>query len=173
LHRVFFPEPLVFAMTFAYQPFLRATLSLLGWILLCFLPATLGALFMPGDWYASLQKPTWNPPGWVFGPVWSTLYLLMGISVWLVWMRGGFTAHRRPLSLFLVQLALNAAWTPLFFGLQRPDLALVEIMVLWGAILWTIREFWRINRWASALLWPYLLWVSFATILNATLWWMN
>lgn len=98
---------------------------------------------------------------------------MMGVAVWLVWKRGGFSVQRRPLGAFLVQLALNTLWTPLFFGLHRPDLALAEIMLLWVAIAWTIAAFWRVHRFAAVLLLPYLAWVSFATILNAALWRLN
>lgn len=152
---------------------MRRWLALAGWVLLCFAAASLGGLFMPGAWFAALKKPAWNPPGWVFGPVWSVLYTMMAVSAWLVWQRGGFAAQRRPLRLFLAQLALNAAWTPLFFGLHRPGVALAEIILLWLAIAWTIVAFWPVQRSAAWLLTPYLAWVSFATVLNGTLWWLN
>ena len=112
----------------------KTLLGLIGWLLLCFAPALLGARFMPGEWYAALQKPAWNPPGWIFGPVWSALYTMMAVAAWLVWKRGGFAGQSRPLGWFLAQLILNAAWTPLFFGLHRPDLAFAEILLLWLAI---------------------------------------
>jgi tryptophan-rich sensory protein len=152
---------------------LRAGLSLGGWLLLCFAAAALGGLFMPGEWYASLKKPAWNPPGWIFGRVWTALYAMMAVAAWLVWKRGGFAAQRRPLALFLVQLALNAAWTPLFFGLHRPGLAFAEILLLWLAIAATIAVFRRVSRAAAWLLMPYLVWVSFAAALNFTLWRLN
>ncbi len=152
---------------------LRPALALVGWLLLSFAAAYFGGLFMPGDWYASLKKPTWNPPGWVFGPVWTALYAMMGVAAWLVWKRGGFAVQRRPLALFLIQLALNAAWTPLFFGLHRPGLAFAEIVLLWLAIAATIRAFRHVSRPAAWLLAPYLVWVSFASVLNFTLWRMN
>ena len=101
-------------------------LALVGWVLLCFAAASLGGLFMPGEWYASLKKPTWHPPAWIFGPVWTALYTAMAVAAWLVWRRGGWAAQRRPLLLFLAQLALNAVWTPLFFGLHRTGLAVAE-----------------------------------------------
>ena len=151
----------------------RSLLGLAGWLLLSFAPATLGALFMPGDWYATLRKPAWNPPGWIFGPVWTLLYILMGVAAWRVWRRGGFPAQRPALVPYLVQLALNAAWTPLFFGLHRPGLAFAEIILLWLAILWTMAAFARVDRVAAGLLAPYLAWVSFASVLNATLWRLN
>lgn len=151
----------------------KSTFGLLLWVLLCFAAAWPGALFMPGEWYAGLNKPSWNPPGWLFGPVWTTLYAMMAVAAWRVWRVSGFAARRRPLSLFLVQLALNALWTPLFFGLQRPGLAFVEILLLWLAIAWTIAAFRKVDRLAAGLLWPYLAWVSFAAVLNGTLWFLN
>lgn len=147
--------------------------GLCGWVLLCFGAASLGAVFMPDEWYASLKKPSWNPPGWVFGPVWTALYTMMAVAAWLVWKRGGFTEQRRALTLFLVQLALNAVWTPLFFGLHRPDVAFAEILLLWLAIAWTVMSFWPVHRAAAGLLCPYLAWVSFAAVLNGTLWRLN
>ena len=147
--------------------------GLMGWLVLCFGAASLGAFFMPGEWYAGIRKPSWNPPGWVFGPVWSALYTMMAVAAWLVWKRGGWGVQRRPLAVFLVQWALNALWTPLFFGWHRPGWAFVEILLLWLAIIWTLREFWRVHRTAAMLLVPYLMWVTFASVLNGTLWWLN
>jgi len=151
----------------------KTMLGLCGWLLLCFAAASLGAVFMPGEWYAALRKPAWNPPGWVFGPVWSTLYTMMAVAAWLVWKRGGFAAQRRPLALFLAQLALNAVWTPLFFGLHRPGVAFAEIVLLWLAIAATLVAFRPVSRAAAWLLAPYLAWVSFAAALNGTLWRLN
>lgn len=151
----------------------RSVLALCGFLLACFAAASLGALFMPGEWYGSLRKPSWNPPGWLFGPVWSTLYTLMAVAAWLVWKRGGFAAQAKPLGLFLAQLVLNAAWTPLFFGLHWMGLAFAEIIVLWLAIAATIAAFWSVSRVAAWLLAPYLAWVGFAAVLNGTLWWLN
>lgn len=128
---------------------------------------------MPGEWYASLKKPSWNPPGWIFGPVWSALYTMMGIAAWLVWKSGGWAAQRRPLILFLVQLILNAIWTPLFFGLHQPGIAFAEILILWLGIAATLKAFRPVNTVAAWLLVPYLIWVSFASVLNGTLWRLN
>ncbi len=152
---------------------LRSASALIGWVALCFLAATGGAFFLPGQWYASLNKPSWNPPGWIFGPVWSALYAMMAIAAWLVWRRGGFAAQRSPLRWFVVQLALNAIWTPLFFGLHAPGWAFAEILMLWLAIAATVVAFWRVSRPAAGLLVPYLLWVGFASWLNYTLWRLN
>ena len=151
----------------------RQILALVGWVLICFATASLGSLFMPGEWYASLKKPTWLPPAWIFGPVWTALYTVMAVAAWLVWRRGGWATHRRPLLLFLAQLALNAVWTPLFLGLHRPGLAFAEIVLLWLAIAATLAAFCSVSRAATWLLVPYLAWVSFAAVLNFTLWRMN
>ena len=151
----------------------RQTLALMGWVLLCFGAAAMGGLFMPGEWYATLKKPSWNPPGWIFGPVWTALYMMMAVAAWLVWKRGGFAAQRRPLMLFLVQLALNAAWTPLFFGLHWTGVAFAEIVLLCLAIAATIAAFRPVGRVAAWLLAPYLAWVSFAAVLNCVLWRLN
>ena len=138
-----------------------------------FAAAAVGSQFMPGAWYAALAKPSWNPPNWIFGPVWSMLYVLMAVAAWLVWQRGGWAKQAAPLRLFLLQLALNATWSWLFFGRQRPDLAFYEILTLWAAILATLDRFWRVRPLAGALLIPYLAWVSFAAVLNFTLWRLN
>ncbi len=143
------------------------------WILACFATAAPAALFPPGDWYLALNKPDWHPPTWVFGPVWSTLYVLMAVSAWLVWRQGGFARQLRPLSLFLVQLVLNAAWSPLFFGLKQPGIAFAEILLLWLAIAATLVSFHRVHRIAAWLLVPYIAWVSFAAFLNGVLWQLN
>ncbi len=154
------------------SPMIRL-LALFAWVMLCFGAAAMGAFFPPGDWYASLNKPAWNPPSWLFGPVWTALYLMMAIAAWLVWRRGGFRANRQPLGWFLAQLGLNAAWSPLFFGLQWPGVAFAEILLLWCAIAGTLVSFLRVNRVAGGLLAPYLAWVSFAAVLNFALWRMN
>ena len=133
--------------------------------------ATMGGV---RDWYPTLVRPSFAPPTWVFGPVWTTLYLMMGFAAWLVWQRRGTGAQvRTALVLFTVQLVLNALWSPLFFGLRSPGLALAEIVVLWWAILATLVVFWKVRPVAGGLLVPYLAWVSFATILNAGFWLLN
>jgi benzodiazapine receptor len=148
-------------------------LGLGAWLVICFVAPALGAFAMPDAWYASLEKPWWNPPGWLFGPVWTLLYTMMAVAAWLVWRRGGFALQRGPLTLFLAQLAFNAAWTPLFFDLHRPGLAFVDIVLLWLTLTATIIAFLRVHRGAARLLAPYLIWVTFASVLNFTLWRMN
>ncbi len=143
------------------------------WLFICFCAPALGFSAGPGPWFDQLHKPTWNPPGWLFGPVWTFLYLTMGVAAWLVWRRGGFGTQRGPLQLFLVQLALNALWTPLFFGLHQPGFAFVDIVFLWIALVATIFTFLRAHRPAGLLLLPYLVWVSFASFLNFTIWQLN
>ncbi|MEN9678424.1 MAG: hypothetical protein RIS76_4320, partial [Verrucomicrobiota bacterium] len=120
-----------------------------------------------------LRKPDWNPPSWIFAPVWSALYTMMAVAAWLVWRRGGWREQRGPLGCFLLQWFLNALWTPLFFGLHLPGIALVEILMLWGALVVTAVCFWRVRPVAGVLLLPYLAWVSFAAFLNFTLWRLN
>ncbi|MCD0473396.1 tryptophan-rich sensory protein [Flavobacterium sp. EDS] len=126
-------------------------------------------------WYPTLIKPSFNPPNWVFAPAWSLLYLLMGVAAGLVWDRIEYEkeAVKNALVFFAIQLALNALWSYLFFGLMNPLLALIEIFVLWLMIYETLLKFIKINKVAGYLLVPYLLWVSFATILNASIWWLN
>jgi translocator protein len=152
------------------EPKLRNSLALVGFIIITFCAPALGAFSMPGSWYAGLNKPSWNPPAWIFGPAWTLLYTLMAVAAWLVWKRAGFT---RPLALYFVQLVLNAAWTPIFFGAHELGWALIEIIALWIAIALTQISFFRVNRAAGWLLAPYLAWVTFATALNYTLWQMN
>ncbi|MBM3357182.1 MAG: tryptophan-rich sensory protein [Betaproteobacteria bacterium] len=148
-------------------------LALAAWVALSFAAAAPGIAWPPGEWYAQLAKPAWTPPNWVFGPVWTALYAMMGVAAWRVWRRGGFAKARGALPLFLAQLALNAAWTPAFFGLHLPGVAFAIIAVLWLAIAATARAFLRHDRVASLLLLPYLVWVSYAAALNLALWRMN
>jgi translocator protein len=148
----------------------RSSLVLIGLTVVTFLAPLLGAIFPPGDWYGTLNKPSWNPPGWLFGPVWTILYLMMATAAWLVWKRCGWG---KALGWYGVQLALNAAWTPVFFGAQQPGWALVTIIALWSAIGVTSIGFFRASRVAWWLMMPYLGWVSFAAVLNYTLWRIN
>lgn len=157
-----------------YQPSGRLqALALIGWLALCFAAAGTAAFVSIDGWYAALQKPSWNPPPWVFGPAWTVLYFCMAVAAWLVWREGGWKTQGRALGLFLVQWALNALWTPIFFGLHRPGLAFAEIVILWLLLAATLAAFWRINKAAGALLVPYLTWVSFAAALNFAIWRLN
>lgn len=124
-------------------------------------------------WYQALEKPSFNPPDWVFAPVWTALYVMMAIAGWRVWRRPRIAARWTALTVFGVQLALNLTWSLLFFGLQRIDLALAEIVILLLAIGVNTVVFWRIDRLAGAFFVPYLLWVAYATALNASLWLLN
>lgn len=147
----------------------RSRWFLLPWALLPFLAAAGGAAFPPDAWFAALIKPLWQPPNWLFGPVWTVLYLMMGVAAGLVWLRGPSPLVRAALVAFGVQLLLNALWTPAFFGAHALGAALIVILALWLAILVCVVRFARVSRWAAALLVPYLAWVSFATALNAEL----
>lgn len=142
-------------------------------LVLAFTPGVIGSLFPPGDWYAGLVKPALTPPGWVFPLAWTTLYATIGVSLYLFLARTPPGARRGPLIAFGLQLGLNAAWSWLFFGLHAPGVALVEIGMMWCAILATIIAFSRSSRTAATLLVPYLAWVSFATYLNAATWYWN
>jgi len=138
--------------------------------------AGVGGLFTSssvGTWYASLDKPAITPPGWVFGPVWTVLYILMGVAAWLVFRRRAASPVGWPLAVFGAHLLLNAGWSALFFGAQRIDLALIEIVFLWTGILATLLLFWRVRLLAGLLMAPYLAWVSFASVLNFLLWRLN
>ena len=126
------------------------------------------------NWYSTLTKPSFNPPAWVFGPAWTVLYILMGVAAFLVWRQGlEVGGVKIALTVFVVQLALNGLWSILFFGMQAPGWALLEVLLLWIAIGVTTVLFWRVAPTAGALLLPYWGWVSFATVLNASLWWLN
>jgi translocator protein len=149
---------------------MKSAFALAGWIALTFCAALTGFFIQPAGYYVSLAKPSWSPPAWVFGPVWTALYLMMAVAAWLVWRQGGWRAQRAPLSLYLLQLALNALWTPVFFGLRSPGLALVVIVSLGAAIVLTGRAFRPVSRIASWLLVPYLAWVVFAAALNFSIW---
>ncbi len=149
-----------------------AILSLLGTLLLVFGVAAIGGLATASSvdtWYRALEKPVFNPPDWVFGPAWTALYLMMAVAAWRVLRNGGWTPASGALSLFAAQLALNGLWSVLFFGLRRPEWALFEILLLWLAILLSTRRFFAHDRIAGWLMLPYLAWVSFATLLNASI----
>lgn len=154
---------------------LTQTIGLLGWLALCLAVAALGARasITAASFYGELTRPAWAPPGSVFGPVWSVLYLMMAVAAWLVWRERGWSAARAALTLFIVQLAANALWSWLFFAWRKGAWASAEIVVLWALILATVVSFWRIRPLAGALLLPYLAWVSFATFLCITIWRLN
>ncbi len=145
-------------------------------IVICQMAGIIGSFFtgpaIP-TWYASLVKPDFTPPGWVFAPVWISLYTLMGISLYLVWKRRQQSFAKPALAVFSVQLLLNALWSFLFFGLQSPIYGLMCISLLWVAIAFTMENFYRISKKAAYLLIPYLLWVSFAAVLNLYIWILN
>jgi len=136
----------------------------------------LGSIFTAssvGDWYKTIEKGPLNPPSWVFGPVWTTLFLLIGLSLFLIWTKSEGDKRKLALVVFGIQLFLNVLWSVLFFGSQNPGLALLEILVLWAAILMNLIVFYRLNKTAGWLLLPYLLWVSFAIYLNFSIWRLN
>lgn len=145
-------------------------------LIVCFAAADLGAWFAFQSletWYAALKKPVFQPPDWVFAPVWTALYFLMAVAAWLVWRQRSRTPAVYPLLLFAMQLSLNAAWSYCFFYLRRPELALAANVLLWLAIAATLSAFLQSSRRAGWLLVPYLLWVAFAVLLNYSIWTLN
>ena len=148
-------------------------LGLLGFVGACLVVSTTGAFFRPGEWYEHLAKPRWRPPNRVFAPAWAVLYLCIAVSGWLVWREAGFADAAVPLAVYAAQLVLNAAWSAIFFGLRRPDLAFAEIVALWLSIAATIAAFHPVHRGAAWLLVPYLCWVGFAAALNFAMWRLN
>jgi tryptophan-rich sensory protein len=153
----------------------KQIVGLIGWFIVSFIAALIGgaASILAGLFYIQLVRPDWAPPPSIFGPVWTVLYALMGIAAWQVWSVGGFRSAKYALSLFLVQLALNALWSWLFFGWHRGALAFVDVLLLCALIVATLVFFWRIRPFAGVLLVPYLLWVSFASALNYYVWQLN
>jgi len=154
----------------------RSAVALVGFLLLSLSAGAIGGIATAGSiggWYQTIAKPDWNPPGWVFGPVWTTLYLMMGVAVWTIWRQAEPGKKALPLALFSVQLALNALWSFVFFAWHEIGWALAEILVLWMAIAATIASFSRVSKLAAGLLIPYLLWVSFAAFLTYTIWTLN
>jgi benzodiazapine receptor len=153
----------------------KRVLALGGWLLVSFAAAAIGGIASAdaGAFYRQLARPAWAPPAWLFGPVWTVLYLLIGIAAWLVWEARGVRGARAALALFLVQLAVNALWTWLFFAWRRGALAFVDVVVLWVLIVITAVLFWRIRPLAGVLLLPYLAWVTFASALTYAVWQRN
>jgi len=156
-------------------PAARQVLGLVVWLAASFAAAAVGAVASmdAGTFYSALARPAWAPPGWLFGPVWSVLYALMGVSAWLVWRARGLAGARAALSLYLIQLVANALWSWLFFAWHMGGPAFVEILLLWVLILATVIAFRRVSRTAGLLLLPYLVWVAFAAALSWSVWRLN
>lgn len=148
--------------------------ALLVSIIICNLAGAIGSIFtfeaIP-NWYATLTKPSFSPPNWVFGPVWTTLYLLMGISAYLIWEKS--KKFNMPLKIFALQLFLNALWSFIFFGMKNPALAFLEIIALWLSVAYTIVLFYKLDKRAAYLLLPYIAWITFASVLNYFIWKLN
>ena len=159
----------------ARQSLNTQSLGLVGWLVATFAAGSVGAIASAraAPFYAQLSQPSWAPPAWLFGPVWSVLYVLMAVSAWLVWRERGFKGAPTALWLFVIQLVANALWTWLFFVLHLGALSMAEIALLWLLIAATIFSFWPIHRIAALLLVPYLVWVSFASALTWSLWHLN
>jgi len=153
----------------------KQALGLAGWLAASFVTGGIGAIASASaaSFYGELSQPSWAPAAWLFGPVWSVLYVLMGVAAWLVWREHGFRGASTALKLFVGQLFANALWTWIFFVWHHGALSLAEIAALWLLIASTIVAFWRLHRLAALLLVPYLAWVSFATALTASLWRLN
>ncbi len=135
--------------------------------------AAFGGLFTPDSWYQEIAKPFWTPPGWIFGPVWTFLYALMGVAAWLIWREHGSRASTLAIAAYILQLFLNAFWSFAFFGLHRIGLAFVDLIVLWFLVAVTTILFWKVRPLASILLFPYVVWVAFAGFLNYAIWSLN
>ena len=143
--------------------------SLVVFCAITFVTALSGGYFRPGQWYRDLNKPSWNPPDFLFPIAWTILYAMMAAAAWIVWEDAGWPAAAVPIALWILQLVFNALWSALFFGMKRVDYAMVDVALLWLSILATIIAFWSISPLAGALLLPYLAWVSFAALLNFTI----
>jgi len=156
--------------------FKKSILPLLISILIVFSFGFIGSLFTTSsitNWYAFINKPLFSPPNWIFGPVWTLLYILMGVSAFLIWQKRDNLKTKPALIFYGIQLILNALWSIIFFGMHNPGLALLEIVILWLFILITLIKFYKINKTAGLLFIPYLAWVSFASILNYAIWMLN
>ena len=158
---------------FSFSELLASMLGLAGFVLLVVAVAGTGSIFKPGDWYETLAKPVWTPPNWLFPVAWTLLYLMIAFAGWLVWRNVGFAAAGLGFAFYFAQLALNAAWSWLFFGLHRIELALVDVIAMWLAIVATMVAFYAKHPGAAYLLAPYLVWVSYAAVLNLAVWRMN
>ena len=157
------------------MPRSRQWLGLAGWLALAFATAAIGAVASVSarEFYTELVRPAWAPPGWLFGPVWTALYALMGVSAWLVWRARGLAGARPALALFIAQLAVNALWSWLFFAWRLGGPAFAEVLLLWCLIVATVIAFRRIRQLAAVLLLPYLAWVTFAAALTLAVWRLN
>ena len=153
----------------------QQALGLIASLVLCFSASFIGAMgsFQAPVFYAQLIQPEWAPPAWLFGPVWTVLYAMMAVAAWLVWRQGGVLANRKALAWFVWQLVLNSLWSWVFFAWQMGPASFINIMLLWLSIVITMWLFWPVSRLATALLVPYLLWVSFASMLNFAMWQLN
>ena len=155
---------------------MKNTFSLVFFFLVCLGVSAVGGWVTQtsvNDWYQTLAKPPLNPPDWLFAPTWITLYVMMAIAGWRVWMRSANTLRRIALATFAVQLTLNLVWSFIFFGAKSPGFAAIEIVFLWVSILSTLVIFWCVDRFAGWLMFPYLLWVSFASYLNFAIFLLN
>lgn len=147
--------------------------TFLLFIVIAFLPSVSAVFVETGGWYTALNKPSWNPPGWLFGPVWTALYFMIGLAGYFVWTRGRPVERAAVFTVYGAQLLVNGLWSWIFFGLHRPDLAMADLLLLWFLIPLCIRLFAQQSRLAAWLMVPYFLWVSFAGVLNAAIWMMN
>jgi benzodiazapine receptor len=148
-------------------------LALLGWIAISFLPSMSDIFVSPDEWYHALNKPSWTPPPWVFGPIWTILYFAMGVAAWLVFESRGLSRHSAALLLFITQLIFNGMWSLIFFGWHQIGLAFIEIVILWFLVIATFVLFRRAQKWAGILLIPYLVWLTIAAALNFSIWRLN
>jgi tryptophan-rich sensory protein len=153
----------------------RQLVGLVGWLVLTFAAAGIGALasVQARSFYEALDRPSWAPPGWLFGPVWTVLYALMAVAAWWVWRANGFAGARPALVLYIVQLVANAIWSWLFFVFRQGGLAFAEVLLLWCLIVATAIAFWSVRKLAAVLLAPYLAWVTFACALTYSVWQRN
>jgi benzodiazapine receptor len=157
----------------------KLVIGFIFWLIITFGVAFWASSYSPGGgtevgvWYVQIQKPAFTPPNWIFGPVWTLLYAMMATAAWLVWRRSGFAGARTALIIFLIQLALNFLWSWIFFGQHLIGWALLDIVILWIAIFATVILFWQKSILAGTLMIPYLGWVSFAAILNYSIWRLN
>jgi benzodiazapine receptor len=189
-HRLQKKPPRLYLLQKERMPTLKEVGALVGFMAASFACGFIGSFATRSNihtWYQTLKKPSFNPPNWIFGPVWTTLYGCMSVAAWLIWRRyGGLPPDadakvveaarelvKRPLIAWGIQLALNFMWTPLFFGYHQIGAALFEMILMLGAICWTTKEFWPIDRRASFLMFPYIAWVSFATVLTFSIWILN